>query len=532
MSTSSTAWPRPSRSGDPAEQKAKVRALRMGASRTEEGSMSDGGMKITLGRPGSVKLAIDPVCGMKVDPATRAGRLGTSTGEAAYWFCNPRCRERFAADPEHWLNAGSSAHDRPPGPEPAAAAPAADKSVQCGPPDGPGGRRDEAGPVPDLRHGPRAAHRYPRRREEPRARGHDPPIPGLLALTLPAPPPRHGRDAAGATRPPLRLTGHAGLARAAAGDTRRALGLAVLRAPVDELPHRPPQHVHPHRHRHAASPVLYSLVAALRARQSSRLPSAARPANVSALLRGGRRHRHPRPAGPGAGAAGAPARRAAPSGTPRPRAARPPGASTRTARRPTSLSRHGAARGDRLRVRPGEKVPVDGVVLEGTSSVDESMVTGEPIPVEKDRGLARDGRHPERHRRLRDARRDAWGRRPPRQIVQLVAEAQRSRAPIQRLADSVAACFVPAVVGVAVIAFVVWASSRARAARLRATRSWPRSPSSSSPAPARSAWRRPCRSWSAVGRGAAAGRPRRRTPRRLETARDAWTPSSSTRPAP
>jgi Cu+-exporting ATPase len=113
--------------------------------------------------------------------------------------------------------------------------------------------------------------------------------------------------------------------------------------------------------------------------------------------------------------------------------------------------------GDRLRVRPGEKVPVDGVVLEGASSVDESMITGEPMPVEKGPGA-----------RVTGATINGTGGFVMRaekvgketllaRIVQLVAEAQRSRAPIQRLADAVAAWFVPAVVVVAAVAFVVWA---------------------------------------------------------------------------
>ena len=69
--------------------------------------MSDDGMKITLGRPGSVRLQTDPVCGMKVDPATARGGKHEHAGQT-YWFCNPRCRDRFAADPEHWLKAGPS----------------------------------------------------------------------------------------------------------------------------------------------------------------------------------------------------------------------------------------------------------------------------------------------------------------------------------------------------------------------------------------------------------------------------------------
>jgi Cu+-exporting ATPase len=113
--------------------------------------------------------------------------------------------------------------------------------------------------------------------------------------------------------------------------------------------------------------------------------------------------------------------------------------------------------GDRIRVRPGEKVPVDGVVVDGASAVDESMVTGEPIPVEKKPGD-----------RLIGATINGTGgfiMRAERvgsdtllaQIVRMVSEAQRSRAPIQRLVDVVASYFVPAVVLSAVITFIVWA---------------------------------------------------------------------------
>lgn len=113
--------------------------------------------------------------------------------------------------------------------------------------------------------------------------------------------------------------------------------------------------------------------------------------------------------------------------------------------------------GDRLRVRPGEKVPVDGEVIEGESNVDESMVTGEPIPVVKTAG-----------ERLIGATVNGTGGLMMRalkvgsdtllaQIVQMVADAQRSRAPIQKLADTVAGYFVPAVVVSAIITFIVWA---------------------------------------------------------------------------
>jgi Cu+-exporting ATPase len=113
--------------------------------------------------------------------------------------------------------------------------------------------------------------------------------------------------------------------------------------------------------------------------------------------------------------------------------------------------------GDRLRVRPGEKVPVDGVILEGRSSLDESLVTGESMPVTKEAGgkviagtLNQSGGFV--------MRADKVGRDTLlSQIVQMVAQAQRSRAPIQRMADRVAGWFVPAVIVVALLAFVAWA---------------------------------------------------------------------------
>jgi len=115
-------------------------------------------------------------------------------------------------------------------------------------------------------------------------------------------------------------------------------------------------------------------------------------------------------------------------------------------------------RGDRLRVRPGEKVATDGVILEGSSSIDESMVTGEAIPVEKqvgDRvtGGTVNGPGSFLMRAERVGRDTLLAH-----IVQLVSEAQRSRAPIQRLADVVSSYFVPAVVLISVLTFIVWAS--------------------------------------------------------------------------
>jgi Cu+-exporting ATPase len=137
------------------------------------------------------------------------------------------------------------------------------------------------------------------------------------------------------------------------------------------------------------------------------------------------------------------------------------GLTPKTARKVMGLMEHDIPiadvhAGDKLRVRPGEKVPVDGVVLKGRTSVDESMVTGEPIPVEKEPGsrvtagtlngtgsIVIDAQRVGRDTLLA-------------QIVQMVSEAQRTRAPVQRLADRVAEWFVPAVVVVAVMAFAGW----------------------------------------------------------------------------
>jgi Cu+-exporting ATPase len=114
--------------------------------------------------------------------------------------------------------------------------------------------------------------------------------------------------------------------------------------------------------------------------------------------------------------------------------------------------------GDRLRVRPGESVPVDGAIREGASAVDESMVTGEPMPVEKTSGdkvtggtLNNSGSFIMEAQRVGNETMLA-------QIVKLVSEAQRSRAPMQRLADQVSAYFVPAVIIAAILAFAAWAS--------------------------------------------------------------------------
>lgn len=113
--------------------------------------------------------------------------------------------------------------------------------------------------------------------------------------------------------------------------------------------------------------------------------------------------------------------------------------------------------GDRIRVRPGDKVPVDGVVLKGRSSIDESMITGEPVPVEKVEGDGVTGATINGTGSLVIEAKRVGSDTMLAQIVDMVAAAQRSRAPIQKYADKVAGLFVPAVIAIANLAFIAWA---------------------------------------------------------------------------
>ncbi|WP_224003198.1 heavy metal translocating P-type ATPase [Aureimonas sp. SA4125] len=123
----------------------------------------------------------------------------------------------------------------------------------------------------------------------------------------------------------------------------------------------------------------------------------------------------------------------------------------------TEVALDAVQQGDRLRVRPGDSIPVDGKVAEGSSSVDESMITGEPLPVEKGAGDAVTGGTLNRNGSFVLVAEKVGAETTLARIVDMVGKAQRSRAPIQALADRVAGAFVPAVVSVAIIAFAAWA---------------------------------------------------------------------------
>jgi Cu+-exporting ATPase len=415
--------------------------------------MSDSGTRINLGRPGSVRLATDPVCGMKVDPASARGGSHDHAGET-YWFCNPRCRERFAADPGHWLKAGPSlgAMSAPgPAPAPPVAAPGARVEYVC--PMDPEVLETKPGPCPicGMALEPRtvslAEERNPELEDMSRR------FRVSLALTVPL-----LLLAMGAMLPGHLL--HRFVRPGAQGWIELLLATPVVLWggwPFFERMGRSFRSGHLNMFTLIGIGTgiawLYSLAAVLvpgafpgsfrghDGEVGSYFESAA--VIVTLVLMGQVLELKARERTSGAIKALL-------------------GLAPKTARRlrdgsEADVPLADVQPGDRLRVRPGEKIPVDGVVLEGTSSVDESMITGEPVPVEKGpgarvTGATINGTGGFVMRAEKVGRETLLAR-----IVQLVAEAQRSRAPIQRLADAVAAWFVPAVVAVAAVAFAVWA---------------------------------------------------------------------------
>ncbi len=389
--------------------------------------------------------AIDPICGMKVNPLAPRGGSFEHAGRT-YFFCNPKCRAKFAAEPTKYLERREET------PAPAPETPVPGRVYVC--PMDPEVRSERPGPCPRC-----GMALEP---EQAQLDGENPELADmsrrfwvavalsapLLALSmgdmLPGQPASQlvgGRVRALAelalATPVVLWSGWPFLQRALASVKNRSLnmftliGMGVSIAYGYSLvavlaPGLFPSGFHTHHgelgvYFEAAAVivtlVLLGQVLELRARSKA-------GAAIVALLR----------------------------------------LSPTTARRLTSSGREEDVSleqvrvGDLLRVRPGEKVPVDGVLVEGESHVDESMLSGEPMPVEKRTGARALGATINGSGsfvlRAEKVGKDTLLSR----IVALVAEAQRSRAPIQRLADSVSAYFVPAVLGAAVATFAVWAT--------------------------------------------------------------------------
>ena len=387
----------------------------------------------------------DPVCGMKVDPATTPHRH--DTGDAIYHFCSESCRRRFAADPDRYLN--------PPDKDPAILKPAMGSLPQAAEgavwtcPMHPEVRRPgpDSCPIcgmaleplePTLEEGPNPELLDFTRRFWVAAALSVP----LLVLTM-------GADLFGWDLLPTRASALLQLALAtpvvlwagrpffergwASIKTRNlnmftliaiGVGVAYVYSTVAALL---PGIFPPTFRAHGAVPVYFEaaavIVALVLLGQVMELRARASTGQaIRALL----------------------------------------GLAPKTARRLTGdggeedVALELVEVGDRLRVRPGEKIPVDGVVIEGGSSVDESMITGEPVPVRKEAGDPVTGATVNGTGTL-VVRAERVGKDTMlSQIVNMVAQAQRSRAPIQGLADKVAGLFVPAVVLIAALSFVIW----------------------------------------------------------------------------
>ncbi len=394
---------------------------------------------------------IDPVCGMKVDPEKARGG-SHEHGGVTYFFCGPRCNTRFQADPEAFLKPKSEAVPARAAPAPAPRAVTSAAAVRYVCPMDPEVVSDHPGACPVC--GMALEPEMPSLEE-----GESPELVDMrrrffasLVLTIPVfalamidmLPGMPVTRALGAALPwielalaaPVVLWGGAPFfARAFTSLKTRRLnmftliaigtGAAFLYSLVAVIfPGAIPAAIRGH---HGAPPVYFESAAViitlvllgqvleLRARSST-------SGAIRALL----------------GLAPKTARR------------------VREGQSDEDVAIEGVVVGDRLRVRPGEKVPVDGVVIEGRSAIDEAMVTGEPIPVEKGPGDPVIGGTVNGNGALvMRAERVGQGTLLAR-IVAMVSAAQRSRAPIQRLTDRVAGVFVPAVIGVAIVTFAVW----------------------------------------------------------------------------
>ena len=385
--------------------------------------------------PPAPGAATDPVCGMSVDPATARHR--TEHDGRDYLFCGARCLERFTADPQRYLNPA------PPEAEPAPAG----ASWTC--PMHPEVVRDRPGGCPICGMALEPMSPFAATGENPELRDMTRRFWAALALAVPVAAIAMGGHALGLGDSRAAIWPQLGLSTPAvlwAGWPFFERGWASLRS----------------RHLNMFTLIalgtgiayLYSLVAAL---APGLFPAAFRDAHgavpvyfeaaaviVALVLLGQVLELRARERTGGA------IRALLDLAPKQARRLRDDGGEE-------DLPLEQVAPGDRLRVRPGEKVPVDGVVIEGHSTVDESILTGEPLPVEKGHGdpvtggtLNTTGSLVMRVERVGADTLLA-------RIVNMVAEAQRSRAPIQRLADTVSGWFVPAVLAVAAITFLAWA---------------------------------------------------------------------------
>src|SRR5579875_2107300 len=384
--------------------------------------------------PAQTATPVDPVCGMEVEPADAAGRVAHQGRD--YFFCSEHCVEAFRADPEKYLH-GAEAAARVAHPSPMPAAPGAQYTCPMHPEvvqDGPGACPKCGMALEPMLPAAAEEESNPELLDMTRrfwvAAALAVPIlamvPELLGAQILAPALRQWVQFALAT-PVVLWAGWPFFVRGAASLRSRNLnmftlislgvGIAYVYSVAAVVV---PDVFPPGLHKHAVVPNYFEAAAVITALvllgQVLELRARSQTGNaIKALL----------------------------------------GLAPRFARiiRDTGLEEdipiERIAPGDRLRVRPGEKIPVDGVVIDGSSSVDESMITGEPIPVEKRTGDRVIGATVNGTGALVIRAERVGAETLLAQIVRMVANAQRSRAPIQRLADAVSAWFVPAVIVVA-----------------------------------------------------------------------------------
>ncbi len=411
--------------------------------------------------PSAVGLASDPVCGMDVDPEV-GRRVGRARGTHDL-LLQPSLRGEVqgrSGEVHHGREQTRSRRPRCLVPFNAGKARTRWHSLYL--PDAPGDRPRPARRVPDLRDGPGTDDRHGRRRGRSRAGRHDPAILDQPGPDRPALAPLDGRDDPGPGARFHRGRSDAGPCPARPGDSRWSSG-AGGRSSSGPGPRSKSRQLNMFTliAMGTGTAYVFSVVAAPGPRPlPGFLPGARRRSRSTSSPRRSSRLSCCWARCSSCGLRGRPA---APS-------ERLLGLAPKTARR---LRDDGSEEdvpidvvvpGDRLRIRPGEKVPVDGVVLEGSSAVDESMITGEPIPVEKGPGDRVIGGTVNGNGALVIRAERVGAETMLAQIVRMVSEARRTRAPIQRLADQVSAYFVPGVIVVAFITFVAWATLRTAAA--------------------------------------------------------------------